>query len=300
LSDQIKQQDKQDLWTTSRKMTKILPIFFLMAIICNQARSSTGNMIRSPSVIPTRGSIVKPASRDTSEFGWQTRIKLSRSDQSQRIQLASLGQTVQQQPTPITLSHILGEVVNSLWIVVPLEIMIVIPASATKCRYARGLAVLIITPGLSPHGVQDLRTNDTEALSLTNGCTGITTSPQMKLFSMGSPPLCTKANLWRNTYDPNSPTGQFQSLIERTTNPFPYSAISALPISLRIIATIMFFTVTSSCVILPIKSGPFVGLATDQPATVGAPPMLMIGQDDASTQIRDIRARPAVLEAVSG
>ena len=62
----------------------------------------------------------------------------------------------------------------------------------------------------------------------------------------------------------------------------------------------MSFTVTFFCVILPIKSGPFAGLTTDQPTTVGAPPMLMIGQDDASTQIRDIRASPSVLEAVSG
>jgi hypothetical protein len=223
-----------------------------MTIICNEAHSSTDNMIRSSLVIPTRGSTVKPASRDTSEFGGQTRTKLSRSDQSQRMQLTSLGQTVQQQPTP------------------------------------------------TPHSVQCLRTNDTEAFFLTNGCTGITTSPHMKLFSMGSLPLCTTANLWGNIYDPNSPTGQFRSLIERTTNPFPYSVISALPISVRIIATIMFFTVTFFCVILPIKSGPFAGLTTDQPTTVGAPPMLMIGQDDASTQIRDIRASPAVLEAVSG
>ena len=173
LSVQIKQRDKQDLWTTSRKMAKILPIFFLMAIICNEAPSSTGNMIRSSSVIPTR-------------------------------------------------------------------------------------------------------------------------------VSMGSPPLCTTANLWGNIYDPNSSTGRFQNLIERTTNPFPYSAISSLPISLRTSATIMFFTVTFFYVILPIKSGHFAGLATDQPATVGTPPMLMIGPDDASTQIRDFRARPAVLEAVSG
>ena len=246
------QKNKQDLWSTSRKMAKILPIFFLMTIICNKTHSSTDNMIRSSLVIPNRGSTVKPASIDTSEFVGQTRTKLSRSDQSQRMQLTNLNQTVQQQPTP------------------------------------------------TAHSVQCLRTNDTEAFFLTNGCTGITTSPHMKLFSMGSLPLCTTANLWGNIYDPNSPTGQFRSLIERTTNPFPYSVISPLPISVRIIATIMFFTVTFFCVILPIKSGPFAGLTTDQPTTVGAPPMLMIGQDDASTQIRDFRARPAVLEAVSG
>ena len=146
--------------------------------------------------------------------------------------------------------------------------------------------------------------------------------------------VVSQANMWGNTYDPNSPAGKFQSLIERTTSPFPYSAISIIPISLRIIATIVFFTVTFFCVILPIfkliknclDSTPdwsetlrtfftptslqimtirrqirtFAGLAADQPATVGAPPMLMIGQDDVSTQIRDIRARLAVLEAVAG
>jgi hypothetical protein len=201
-NDSTRDSDKQDLWSTSRKMAKILPIFFLMTIICNEAHSSTDNMIRSSLVIPTRGSTVKPASRDTSEFGGQTRTKLSRSDQSQRMQLTNLGQTVQQQPTP------------------------------------------------TPHSVQCLRTNETEAFFI-NGCTGITTSPHMKLFSMGSLPLCTTANLWGNIYGPNSPTGQFQSLIERTTNPFPYSIISLLPISVRIIATIIFFTVTFFSIILP-------------------------------------------------
>ena len=163
---------------------------------------TNNSLIRSSLVIPNRGSPVKPTSRDTSEFVGQTRTKLSRSDQSQRMQLTNLGQTVQQQPTP------------------------------------------------TAHSVQCLRTNDTEAFFI-NGCTGITTSPHMKLFSMGSLPLCTTANMWGNIYDPNSPTGQFQSLLEQTTKPFPYSIISLLPISVRIIATIIFFTVTFFSIILP-------------------------------------------------
>jgi hypothetical protein len=70
LSVQLQQQDQQDLWATSRTMAKILPILFLMTIICNEAPSSTGNMVRSSSVMPTSDSMVKPASRDTSEYGW--------------------------------------------------------------------------------------------------------------------------------------------------------------------------------------------------------------------------------------
>ena len=43
-------------------------------------------------------------------------------DHPQMIQLTNLDQTVQQQPpsdTPATVSHIIGEVVNSLWIIIP-------------------------------------------------------------------------------------------------------------------------------------------------------------------------------------
>ena len=124
--------------------------------------------------MPTSDSIVKPASEDASEFGWQTRIKLGRRDQLQRIQLVCLDQTIQHQRTSDAqgaLSLIFAEVVNSLWLVIPVEIMIIILASATNCRYAKGLAVIILTPGLSPHGVHGLGSNDTEASFLTNDCT---------------------------------------------------------------------------------------------------------------------------------
>ena len=197
LSVHLQQQDEQHLWASSRTMAKIIPLLLRMAIICNEFPSSPGSMIKSSSVMPTSDSIIKPASGDTSEFGWQTRIKLGRSDRPQRIQLVCLDQTVQHQPTsdaPDALSHILDEVVNSLWFVIPVEIMIVILASATNCRYAKGLAVIILTPGLSPHGVQGLGSNDTEASFLTNDCTGITTAPKMKLFSMENPPNCKRGS----------------------------------------------------------------------------------------------------------
>ena len=113
------------------------------------------------------------------------------------IQLTNLDQTVQKQSpseTPATVSHIIGEVIYSLWIIIPVEIAIGIVASPTNCRIARGLAVLVITPVLMPHGAQGLMTNDTEASFLTNYCTGITVPPKMKLFSMESSPLCKKGS----------------------------------------------------------------------------------------------------------
>ena len=44
----------------------------------------------------------------------------------------------------------------------------------------------------------------------------------------------------------------------------------------------------------------FEGLTTNQPTNVDAQPMLMIGQDDIATQIKDIRARLAVLQTAVG
>jgi hypothetical protein len=142
--------------------------------------------------------------------------------------------------------------------------------------------------------------------------------------------VVSKANMWGNTYDPSSPAGVFQGLIERTTSPFPYSAFSVIPIALRIMATILFLSVTFFCVILPLfrlikncldstlgwaetlrtfftptslqvmsirkQVRTFAGLTTN----VDAQPMLMLDQDDIATQIKDIKARLAVLETAAG
>ena len=86
-------------------------------------------MVRASSVMTTSASMAKLGSRDTSECGRQPRIGVSEYDHPQMIQLTNLDQTVQKQPpseTPATVSHIIGEVINSLWIIIPVEIAIAI------------------------------------------------------------------------------------------------------------------------------------------------------------------------------
>ena len=110
--------------------------------------------------------------------------------------------------------------------------------------------------------------------------------------------VVSQANMWGNTYDPSSPAGKFQGLIERTKSPFPYSALSVIPISLRIITTIMFFTVTFFCVVLPI----FKLIKNCLDSTLGWAETLRTFFTPTSLQIMssDIGARLAVLEAVVG
>jgi hypothetical protein len=184
----------------------ILSLLCLMMIISNEPPNSTSNNARASSVVTTSTSMNKFDSRDASECDEQPRIRVSNYDHPQMIQLKDLDQTVQEaspSETLTTVSHIFGEVIYSLWYIIPVEIAIGIVASATNCRFARGLAVLVITPVLMPRGAQGLVTNDTEASFLTNDCTGITVQPKMKLFSMENPPQCKKGS---TRYEDPQPT----------------------------------------------------------------------------------------------
>jgi hypothetical protein len=171
-----------------------LSLLCLMMIISNEPPNSTSNNARASSVVITSTSMDKFEGRDASECGGdprQPRIRVSNYDHPQMIQLRDLDQAVPEaslSKTLTTVTHIFEEVIYSLWYIIPVEIAIGIVASATNCRFARGLAVLVITPVLMPRGAQGLMTNDTEATFLTNDCTGITVQPKMKLFSMEDPP----------------------------------------------------------------------------------------------------------------
>jgi hypothetical protein len=142
--------------------------------------------------------------------------------------------------------------------------------------------------------------------------------------------VVSQANMWGNTYDPSSPEGIYQGLIERTTSPFPYSAFSVIPLALRIMATILFLSVTFFCVIWPLFKLIKLGLDSTLgcaetirtfltptslqvmairkqyrtiaglTANVDAQPMVMLDQDDIATQIKDIKARLAILENAAG
>ena len=133
--------------------------------------------------------------------------------------------------------------------------------------------------------------------------------------------------MWGTTYDASSPEGAFQGMIEQSTTPFPYSALSAFPLFLRIIATVIFLAVTVAFVIYPlIKMIKVAGDTTlgwadsikafllptslqvlaikkqyktiaSLTANVDSQPMIsMHDPADITHQLNDIRARLAVLE----
>ena len=104
-------------------------------------------------MVTTSTSMNKFDSRDASECDKQPRIRVSNYDHPQMIQLKDLDQTVQKaspSETLTTVSHIFGEVIYSLWYIIPVEIAIGIVASPTNSRFSRGIAVLVITPVLMP------------------------------------------------------------------------------------------------------------------------------------------------------
>ena len=136
--------------------------------------------------------------------------------------------------------------------------------------------------------------------------------------------------MWGTTYEPSSPEGAFQGMIEKSTTPFPYSALTAFPLFLRIMATIIFIAVTFPYVIWPIIKLIKLGMDTtlnfaesikafllptslqvlaikkqyrtiaSLTANVDNQPMVMLDPADIATQLKDIRARLGVLENAGG
>ena len=130
--------------------------------------------------------------------------------------------------------------------------------------------------------------------------------------------VVSQVSMWGNTYDPSSPEGIFQGMIERTTSPFPYSALTTIPLVLRIVATILFISVTFACIIWPIFKLIKLGLDStlgcaetikafltptslqvmairkqyktiaSLTANVDAQPMVMLDQADIATHIKDM------------
>ena len=100
----------------------ILSLLCLMMIISNEPPNSTSNNARASSVVTTSTSMNKFDSRDASECDEQPRIRVSNYDHPQMIQLKDLDQTVQEaspSETLTTVSHIFGEVIYSLWYIIP-------------------------------------------------------------------------------------------------------------------------------------------------------------------------------------
>jgi hypothetical protein len=64
--------------------------------------------------------------------------------------------------------------------------------------------------------------------------------------------VVSQVSMWGASYDASSPEGTFQGMIEQSTTPFPYSALSAFPLFLRIIATVIFPTLTVTFLIYPL------------------------------------------------
>ena len=119
-------------------------------------------------------------------------------------------------------------------------------------------------------------------------------------------------------------------MIERTTSPFPYSALTTIPIALRIMATSIFISVTFACIIWPIFKLIKLGLdstlgcaetikafltptslqvmairkqyktITSLTANVDAQPMVVLDQAKIATQIKEIKARLVILENAPG
>ena len=119
-------------------------------------------------------------------------------------------------------------------------------------------------------------------------------------------------------------------MIERSTTPFPYSALTAFPLFLRIMATIIFIAVSFAFVVWPIFKLVKLGLDTtlgcaesikafliptslqvmairkqyrtiaSLTANVDNQPMVVLDQADIATQIKEIKARLVILENAAG
>ena len=74
--------------------------------------------------------------------------------------------------------------------------------------------------------------------------------------------VVSQVSMWGTTYDPSSPEGIYQGMIEKSTTPFPYSALTAFPLFLRIMATIIFIAVTFAFIVWPIFKLVKLGLDT--------------------------------------
>ena len=139
-----------------------------------------------------------------------------------------------------------------------------------------------------------------------------------------------QVRMWGTTYDPSSPEGAYQGMIEKSTTPFPYSALTAFPLFLRIMATIILIAVTFAFVIWPIIKLIKLGMDTtlgcaesikafllptslqvmaikkqyrtiaSLTANVDNQPMVLLNPADIATQLKDIRTRLSVLENVGG
>ena len=64
--------------------------------------------------------------------------------------------------------------------------------------------------------------------------------------------VVSQISMWGTTYEASNPEGALQGMIEQSTTPFPYSALSAFPLFLRIMATVIFLAVTVAFVIYPL------------------------------------------------
>jgi hypothetical protein len=142
--------------------------------------------------------------------------------------------------------------------------------------------------------------------------------------------VVSQVSMWGTTYDPSSQQGAYQGRLERSTTPFPYSAISSFPLFLRIAATIIFIAVTFALVIWPVIKLIKLGMDTtlgcaesikaflfptslqvmaikkqyrtiaSLTTNVDKQPMVMLDTADIATQLNAIRTRLGALKNAGG